>query len=136
MTRLFGNLFGSHFKEKALRAAARNPVGKCPSCQKPLDDHFYWDVASVEAGTPEADTASEFVRNARWADAARYQAANAQVDIRVWRAIRCPTRGLALVPLLLTFEMWKDDVAEPAVPLSSAAAEGLLAYVADRWRPF
>jgi len=90
----------------------------------------------VAVGSPEADTASEFVRNARWADAARYQAANAKVDIRVRRAIRCPTHSLALVPLLLSFEMWEDDVAEPAVALSSAAAEGLLAHVADRWRPF
>ncbi len=136
MTRLFRNLFGSHFKEKALRAGARNPVGKCPICQKPLDAHFYWDVASVEAGTPEADTASGFVRNARWADAARYQAANAQAEIRVWRAIRCPTSGLALVQLLLTFEMWTDDLIEAAARLSPAAADDLLAYVADRWRPF
>lgn len=136
MTRFFGNFFGSHFKEKALGATARNPVGTCPICRKPLDNHFYWDVASVEAGTSEADTVREFLHNARWADAARYQAANAKADIRVWRAIRCPSRGFALMPLLLTFEIWEDDVAEPAALLSPAAAEGLLAYVADRWRPF
>ena len=134
MSRLFGNLFASRGKEKALRAAARKPIGQCPRCQGPLDDHFYWDVASAEVGSPQAHKVNEFVRDGRWADAAHYQAANAQADIRVWRAIRCPIHGVALVPLLLAFERWKDDVAEPAAPLSSAAAESLLAYVGDRWK--
>lgn len=136
MARLFRNLLGSFIRARALRAAARKPVGKCPACQEPLDGHFYSDLASVEVGSAEADTVSGFVRDARWADAAHYQAANAQADIRVWRAIRCPTQGVALVPLLLGFEIWTDDLPEPAEPLSSAAGESLLAYVGDRWRPF
>lgn len=136
MTRLFGILLTQRGKEKALRAAARKPLGRCPSCNKPLDDHAYFDLASVEVGSPEAETVSGFVRDAHWPDAAHYHAANAQADIRVWRAIRCPTNGVALVPLVLVFEMWMDDLVEPAVPLSSVAAESLLAHVGDRWKPY
>lgn len=135
MSRLFGNLFTSHSRAKALKVAARKPLGRCPSCQESLDNHFYFDVASVEVGSPEMDTVNALVGDARWADAAHYQAANAHANIRVWRAVKCPTHGLALVSLLLAFEMWADDAVETATPLSSAAAESLLAYVDDRWVP-
>jgi hypothetical protein len=69
--------------ENQLYSESRKKIPQCSRCQLSLDEHLYADLGSAPMGSIEESELNEAVRNRQWADAARFQAANAMSDIRV-----------------------------------------------------
>jgi len=118
-----------------LRKALRRQIGSCPVCGKGLDGHSYWDIASIRVGSPEEAYVAELIKRHAWTAAAEHQQANATDDIRVWRAVRCPSGVVAIMPVTLAFEAWSPDEVGLGLVLDEADSRQLMHAAAGRWRP-
>lgn len=72
------------------------------------------DVGSALLESSEESQLNEAIENQQWTEAARFQAANAMSDVRVWRTFFCEDKAV-LVSLVSKLELWDDDsYGEPA----------------------
>lgn len=101
----------------------------CSACGETLAEHAQLDIASAPIGTEDEERLTALIAAHRWADARRYQSANAVTDIRVWRMIRCRDGRVGVVALVMPIEMWSDDYYEEPQFLSDVERDQLLAAV-------
>jgi len=118
-----------------LREAIRRSVGRCPICGRDLDRHFYWDIGSAAVASEKERNLQKLIESRRWAEANTYHHANFLGDLRAWRAVLCPGGGIAVLPVLLAFEIWSDDSSGAPVVLDEAESGQLQRFVGDRWTP-
>ena len=105
----------------------------CPFCGGPLKGHWYSDLAFAAVGSREDIKAIEFANKHDWRALHSLQAADMQSDLHIWRALKCPTGGLAVAMLMSPYEFsLRDNILEMIV-VSAAAHDQIEAAVSDRW---
>ena len=92
---------------------------QCPCCRLNLEGHTFLDVGSAILGSTEESMLNDAVRHGQWVEAARFQAANAQANIRVWRAFACEGKRFVF-PAVLMLEPWEDDTYGEPIVVSDA----------------
>jgi hypothetical protein len=98
---------------------------KCLCCFMSLDGRASWDIGSAVLGSIDEARLNEAVKGERWKDASQFQAANANADIRVWRAFFCGDKAL-VYPMVSRFEIWEDDdYEEPIIVRAGQALRAL-----------
>jgi hypothetical protein len=104
-------------------------VPECPCCHHEMGKHSYMDVGSALLESIEEAQLNEAVKNQQWTKAARFQAANAMSDIRVWRTFLCEDKAI-LVPLVSKLKLWDDDsYGEPVIISDPEKREALLTEI-------
>jgi hypothetical protein len=107
-------------------------IPQCPLGAHNLSEHSFVDLGSAILESPEESALNAAAREGRWADATRFQAANALVDIRVWRIFLCGDQ-VVLIPLIATIEPWENDhYGEPIVISDPHVIEALLSEARRR----
>lgn len=102
----------------------------CSACGETLAEHPQVDVASAPVGSEDDARLTALIAEHRWAEARRYQAANATEDIRMWRMIRCRDGRVGVVARVMPFEIWSDDHYEEPQFLSDGERDRLLTELA------
>ena len=97
----------------------RASLPQCPCCLQNLEGHSFLDVGSAILGSTEESMLNDAVKHGRWVEAAQFQAANAQADIRVWRAFACEGKRLVF-PAVLILDPWEDDTYGEPIVVSDA----------------
>lgn len=135
MLEFLARVFRRPDHQEQLRDALRQPITSCPVCSNTLQDHMYWDIASAEVGSEAEAATRSAIERRDWQKAAEYQRANALQDIRAWRAVKCTTGRISIVPVILTFEIWDHDRADAPIILDQRESDNLAAFAGDRWKP-
>jgi hypothetical protein len=113
--------------------AIRKTTGQCPFCGRDAMGHSYYDIASAEVGSSDDQALERLVRVGSWSEAAQFQVANLEKDIRVWRALLCHDQ-VAIMPVILTFEVWSDDFRGEPIKLSADQSGSLVSFIEERWK--
>lgn len=122
-------------RQRHLRTWYAKTFKRCPLCaQGSTKGHLLKDIASSSQVSSQEDRQlEELVRGRKWEEASAYQHANAPNDIRTWTAIKCQTGRISIVPVILTIELWDDDIPGEPIVLSEAESVELDRFVAERW---
>jgi len=82
---------------------------KCPRCAEPLSLHEYVDLCPAPVGTDRQMEIEVLVDEERWREIVLLPREALAQDVRVLRALRCPSGTGALVPLQLSPTVYEDD---------------------------
>jgi hypothetical protein len=122
----------------ATRVESRAPFIECARCSAPLRDHWYADLAVAAVGSPEEEALTGVIEDEAWDRLPAVTGTMSPPEGGVtFRALRCPSGGGSVVPLLLAHSVIGDDcVAGTVCDLSEADLETLLHHGRATWHPY
>jgi len=117
-------------------AALRKIIGKCPICQKELDGHGSYQLATVVAEGPVSPGLTrirELISRGDFSEAGKHREWKADGDIREFRALRCTSGEIALLDIFYRFKIWSEDVVQGVQRLGQSQGADLDSFVGGRW---
>jgi len=123
----------------ATRAEFQTSFVRCSRCAAALRDHTYADLAVAPAGSPEHDALVSVIEDEAWdrLPAVSRDATSPLETSVTFRALRCPSGGGTIVPLLLAHTVLGDDhLAGTVYEISENDLEGLPQQCKTTWHPY
>lgn len=123
---------GSHHKQVALRQS----IGICPACNKSLENHTIWLLAS-EIGEKQGDARTsvlkKLINSRNWSEASKNRAGDISKDMLQYLLLRCPDGAVAVLEFQSYFDIWRDDKITAITFLEKPEIEDINILVGDQW---
>lgn len=112
------------------------PFLQCWYCSAPLKDHHYADVGSAVPGSKEQDQIDGFISYHEWSPLPFAKATPGAGEVVVFRALRCPSSGGSVAPLILAQKVEADDMIAGTLHMLTTGEIAEITRAGYRWRPY
>ena len=110
--------------------------GPCKACDRPLDEHYHWKLASVilQSDSPTLERAKNLVDAGNWKEASEVREWRFDADVREYHFFKCPTTSrVYLAWALFRFDLGARDHLEGAKLLEEKDEKAALDLVGQEW---